>query len=212
MKNTRILLAFLIVIHTPILSWSKKNDEATGNTKETQVLIVGLNDNVKSNYYYNDQIAQETGMGADSIDLQYNHIIAENIVSSSAKSTCKFIEGGNNPDFGALIDKIDVSGEGEECSSSLSRISEDELQKVLESADATYLLVLNQHYLKWQQQPMRTLFHIVSYTLYDKNKNKVVTGNQYFTCMNLQKPEKVVQLSRKSSSKIASSVTKSLNL
>lgn len=211
MKNTRILLAFLIVIQTPILSWSKKNNEASGH-KETQVLIVGLNDNVKSNYYYNDLITEETGIVADSIDQQYNHIIAENIASSSSKSLCKFIAGSDNPDYGALVDKIDVSGEGEQCSSSLSRITEDELQKVLESADATYLLVLNQHYLKWQQQPMRTLFHIVSYTLYDKNKNKVVTGNQYFTCMNLQKPEKLVQLSRKSSSKIASSVTKSLNL
>ena len=52
----------------------------------------------------------------------------------------------------------------------LSAVPTEELQKVLDNADADYLLVLNQHYLKWQDQPLRTLFHIVSYTLFDKDE------------------------------------------
>ena len=87
----------------------------------------------------------------------------------------------------------------------------EELQKVLDNADADYLLVLNQHYLKWQDQPLRTLFHIVSYTLFDKDKNEVYRGNNFFTCMNLENPDKLRKSSRKSSSKIASTIIKTLD-
>ena len=38
---------------------------------------------------------------------------------------------------------------------------------------------------------LRTLFHIVSYTLFDKDKNEVYRGNNFFTCMNLENPDKL---------------------
>lgn len=212
MKNIRLLSGLLLLMIVPLLSWSKK--EVTGKSAEAQaqVLIVGLNDNVKSNYYFKEQIAEETGIQADSIVQQYNDIISRNIMAASANSACTFIPAGKDDSYAELVDKIEVTGEGEDCNSNLSRLSTEELQTALEHAHADYLLVLNQHYLKWQQQPMRTVFHMVSYTLYDKNKKPVLSGNQYFTSMNLEKPERIAQISRKSSSKIASSVAKSLDL
>ena len=112
---------------------------------------------------------------------------------------------------GQVLNEIKVNGESEDCYSDLSAVPTEELQKVLDNADADYLLVLNQHYLKWQDQPLRTLFHIVSYTLFDKDKNEVYRGNNFFTCMNLENPDKLRKSSRKSSSKIASSIIKTLD-
>ena len=81
----------------------------------------------------------------------------------------------------------------------------------MEEADGDYLLILNRHYLKWQDQPLRTLFHFVSYSLYDREKNEITHGTNYFTCM---KPEGVKQFrksSKKSSSKIASAIIRNIN-
>lgn len=211
MKNTILFTTSLLLIHATLISWDKKNDPAD-DAREAKVLIVGLNDNVKSNYYYNEQIASETGMKTDSIDQQYNDIIARNIAGATISSPCKFVSGNSDPGYEQLIGKIEVKGEGESCTSSLSNISAEELQQVLAHAHADYLLVLNQHYLKWQEQPMRTVFHMVSYTLYNKEKKQLYSGNQYFTTMNLETPDKIMQLSRKSSAKIASSIARSLDL
>lgn len=210
MKNIRLLPGFLILMIIPALSWGKK--DVTSKPAEAQVLIVGLNDNVKSNYYFKEQIAEETGIQADSIVQQYNDIISRNIMAAAANSACTFVPAGKDESYTGLVSKIEVTGDGEDCNSNLSKLSTEELQNALEHAHADYLLVLNQHYLKWQQQPMRTVFHMVSYTLYDKNKKPVLSGNQYFTSMNLEKPERIAQISRKSSSKIASSVARSLDL
>ncbi len=208
MKYLSLFFSFLLVAQATFL-WGKKggNDNLQPST---QVLIIGLHDNVKSNYYVKDMIAEETGIQPDSIDKQYNHIIAQNIAEASSNDQCKFIPASHNYD--GMIEKIEVTGEGEDCASSLSKISVEELQTALDQAQANYLLVLNQHYLKWQGQPMHTVFHMISYTLYDKNKKEVYSGNQYFTTMELEKPEKMKQVSKKSSSRIASSIIKSLKL
>jgi len=206
MKNARLITA-LFVVALPALCWGKKNKEAPDSHHATQVLIIGLNDNVKSNYYYDEMIAEATGMKADSIDQQYNSIISQNIVAAAANSSCKFI-AADDP----IAEKIGVNGEAENCKADLSGISTEELKQALDKAQAEYLLVLNRHYLKWQDQPMRTIFHIVCYTLYDKDKKQVYSGSQYFTSMDLESPKRLMQLSRKSSAKIASAIAGSIEL
>ena len=86
----------------------------------------------------------------------------------------------------------------------------EEMREIMSETDADYLLVLNQHYLKWQEQPLRTLFHIVSYSLFDKDKNEIISDNNFFTSMNLEEPNKIRKISKKSSVKIASNVIKAL--
>ena len=152
-------------------------------------------------------IAEATGMQADSIDQQYNAIISQNIVAAAPNSPCKFV-ATTDP----IVEKIDVTGEAENCAADLSKISKEEWQQTLEKSGAEYLLVLSRHYLKWQDEPMRTIFHIICYTLYDKDKKQVYTGNQYFTSMDLEAPKRLMQLSRKSSARIASAIENSIEL
>lgn len=185
--------------------------EESRNDHAKQILIVGLNDNVKSNYFYKGMIAEETGMIADSIGSTYNEIIAQNIATAATKSDCRFVSALDGAIDGQVLNEIKVNGESEECYSDLSNVPVGELQKVLDNNGSDYLLVLNQHYLKWQDQPLRTLFHIVSYTLFDKDKNEIYRGNNYFTCMNLEKPDQLRKLSRKTTSKIASTILKTLD-
>jgi hypothetical protein len=212
MKNTRLLLTLLLFIFSPFISFSHVNAEDPAKKEKVQVLIIGLNDNVKSNYYYGKSIAEETGMQVDSIDQRFNQIIANNIAGALPNSLCKFVTDTGKQANQALAAKIEFKGEAENCTSSLSNISTADYQQVLEQTQASYLLVINQHYLKRQEQPMRTVFHIVSYTLYDKNQKEVFSGNQFYTSMKLESADKMAQISRKSTAKIAASVAKSLNL
>lgn len=211
MKTIRLFVYVTILLNAPNITWAKKERDVQGNHQQAKVLIVGLQKNVKSNYYYDDLIAAQTGMKADSIDHQYNAIIAGNIIAAAENSFCKFTTGDKDVHCDRIVGKIRVAGDAEDCASSLSDISAEELQATLNEAHADYLLVLNQHYLKWQEEPMRTVFHMISYTLFDKDKKKIMSGNQYFTSMNLEAPEKVMQLSRKTTSKIASAVARSLD-
>ena len=171
------------------------------NIQPRQVLIVGLKDNVRSNYFYKGMIAEETGMQADSVDFIYNQIIAENIAGNTKSKAYKFVLANEDSIPADFFEEVKINENEEECASDLSSVPLD---------DADYLLVLNQHYLKWQDQPLRTLFHIVSYSLFDKDKKEIITGNNFFTCMNLEEPNKIRKMSKKSSVKIASNVIKAL--
>jgi hypothetical protein len=203
-----IILSF--ICFSPKMQAKGKEENKSKGSK--RILIMGLHNNVKSNHYYDDWIAEETGLNADSIDYSYNGIIADNITESVKKGDFTFIYLDNDDLYSDIINHIKVEGEEEKCKSDLTAISAGKLQQILDYAQADYLLVLNRHYLKWQEKPMRTLFHMVSYSVFDRNKNSLLNGNGYFTSMSLEKPDKMQKISKKTSSKIASNVIKSLAL
>ena len=190
-------------------SFAEKLSEGDG-VQPKQVLIVGLKDNVRSNYFYKGMIAEETGMQADSVDFIYNQIIAENIAGNTKSKAYKFVLANEDSIPADFFEEVKINENEEECSSDLSSVPMEEMREIMSETDADYLLVLNQHYLKWQEQPLRTLFHIVSYSLFDKDKNEIISDNNFFTSMNLEEPNKIRKISKKSSVKIAYNVIKAL--
>lgn len=211
MKRFVQVSLILVAAMAPMLSFAKKNKGTRAAAEPANVLIVGLNDNVKSNYYYDDLIAKEMGLDADSVDYSYNKIIAANISTVAPKSLCHFVSG-STPEIDAVAGKISVDGEGDECSTSVAQVGDAEWKDIFEKNNADYVLVLNQHYLKRQVEPMRTVFYIISYSLFDKDKKEVHNGNQYFSLIDLVSLDKMKYLSRKSSSRIVAGIEKSLDL
>lgn len=213
MKTTQIkhiILGMAALAFTTTAFAEDSNKENKTNDMTVKVLVVGL-DNVGSNYFPAPMITEETGIPQDSIGDTYNRIITDNIIQTNKDRKYAFVSSANLPDVNALIDEVEVKGEDEDTYADLSHVNKAEYDKVLNEADADYVLFLNNHYLKWQDTPLRTLFHFVSYSLYDRNQNEVTKGNNYFTCMNLEKAAKLSKASRKSSSKIASEVIKSID-
>lgn len=183
------------------------NENSNVSTKK--VLVIGL-DNVNSNYFPQSMITEETGIPTDSISYTYNKIITNNIIQSNKDKDYTFVSPVVSSEINEIIDDIQLKGEEEERYIDLSSIDNNEYHRLIDVSNADYVLFLNQHYLKWQEKPLRTLFHFVSYSLYDKNQKEITKGNNYFTCMNLEKADKLSKASRKSSSKIASTVIKSI--
>lgn len=211
MKAKRLLTGLFLMCTT--LTATHANNDVKENNKKAdakQVLVVGLYDNVRSNYFPDDMITEETGIPADSIDIAYNRAIAENIAAAT-KGARDLIFVPACRQWGNVLNEIKLDGTEEDSYADLTAVDKAALENMLEEAGAEYLLILNQHYLKWQEQPMRTMFHFVTYSLYDKQKKEMTRGSNYFTCM---KPEDVAEIrksSRKSTSKIASAVIKTIN-
>ena len=212
MKN--VFLRRLILLTTlssifVITLQARERGKESGNSTTKNVLMLGLRDNVRSNYFHKGMITEKTGIKEDVIDMEYNVIIMENIMAS-ANGAFKFIPAcvETSTSVGKMIR---VEGEADKCYSDVSMVPSDEYRNALDMAEAEYLLVVNQHYLKWQEKPMHTLFHIVSYTLYDKDQNEVYRGNSYFTSMNLEGPDKLRKISGKTSSRIASTIINQIN-
>ena len=181
------------------------------NNNLVKVLVIGLHDNVESNYFPGSMITEETGIPTDSIDYTYNQIIAKNIIASNKNKKYQFVTSEKVAAISSLLDKIRLEGEEEERYADLSQVDDNRYEQLIKDTDSDYVLFLNQHYLKWQEKPLRTLFHITSYSLFDKNQKEVTRGNNYFTSMNLESKDKLSKDSRKSSSKIVSTIVKSLS-
>jgi hypothetical protein len=208
MKN--VFLCRLMLLTTLscvfIITSQAATGEGNNNLPAKNVLMLGLPDNVRSNYFSKITINEKMCVKENMADKEYNAIIMENIMAS-ANGVCKFIPACAETSDSDWVSKIRVEGEADKCYSDVSMVPSDEYRNVLDMAEAEYLLVLNQHYLKWQEKPMITLFHIVSYTLFDKDQNEVYRGNGYFSSMNLETPDKLRKISSRTSSRIASTIT-----
>ena len=212
MKETTIFKGIIFGLSVLGLSLSANAEDyvnENSNVSTKKVLVIGL-DNVNSNYFPQSMITEETGIPTDSISYTYNKIITNNIIQSNKDKDYTFVSPVVSSEINEIIDDIQLKGEEEERYIDLSSIDNNEYHRLIDASNADYVLFLNQHYLKWQEKPLRTLFHFVSYSLYDKNQKEITKGNNYFTCMNLEKADKLSKASRKSSSKIASTVIKSI--
>ncbi len=210
--KTTIFKGIILSLSVLGLSLSAKAEDhvnENSNVSTKKVLVIGL-DNVNSNYFPQSMITEETGIPTDSISYTYNKIITNNIIQSNKDKDYTFVSPVVSSEINEIIDDIQLKGEEEERYIDLSSIDNNEYHRLIDASNADYVLFLNQHYLKWQEKPLRTLFHFVSYSLYDKNQKEITKGNNYFTCMNLEKADKLSKASRKSSSKIASTVIKSI--
>jgi hypothetical protein len=179
--------------------------QSDAETFPRRIVVVGLSDNVKSNYFYDEWIAEETGIAGDSLDWTFNAIIMEHLVNGSS-SGCVFVPASEVAMEGGWTEAIAVHGEGEGSYSDLSSVSPADWAGAVKEAGASYVLVLNQHYLQWQETPLRTLFHIVSYSLFDREGKEVCRGNPYFTSMNLEGRERLRKISQKASHRMASDI------
>ncbi len=206
-----IVLGLFVMASVVAVKAEEAGKGASGkNNAVVKVLVVGL-DNVNSNYFPESMITEETGIPEDSIGETYNRIITDNIILANKDKGVAFISSENISDADQLLGNVVVKGENEESYADVEHIDHKNYQQLMDEAQADYVLFLNQHYLKWQEKPLRTLFHFVSYSLYDKNQQEVTKGNNYFTCMNLEKADRLTKASRKSSSKIASAIVKSID-
>lgn len=200
--KSMLLTALLITVAaTQIEAKDNKNDEKPNLKK---ILILGLKDNIKSDYYYKELIAEESGIPQDSLEVVFNRTIAGNITQSHGG----FVQAGNTEKCNNILNNITVTGEQDECTTDLSQVDSQCFRDLLSGTGAEYVLILSRHFLRKQDQPFNTVFYFVSYSLFNKEKKEISRGSNYFTTMHLETAEVMKKNSRKTSDKIATTVLK----
>lgn len=197
----------------PAISWAAKGTDASNTTSNNRIVVVGLNDNVSSNHFLLSDLAEATNCNADSISQIYNKVIIDNLSRNALKSGLGLYAPAANlqPLWNNILKNAVLGGEYEESTSDFSRIDVNQFRKVMEDEKASYLLVLDCHYLKYQERPLLTLFHFVNYSLYDVNEKKVASGQCYFTSFAPQNAKEMEKSSEKVSKKILASLSKQLD-
>ena len=193
------LLLMSLLISGNIVAGNASNEEV----KSHRILVMSMQDNVKSNYFVTDMLAEDTQINPDSVCYIYNKVIEDNLtqLAQKSKASYTFIDGNNIKGVGEdILDDIKTSGEAENQASDL-----------LDKAGADYLLLLDTHYLKYQEVPFKTIFHYVNYSLYDGNKQKLAQGSNYFTSINPQSEQQMLKSSRKSTAKMLDNVENTLS-
>ncbi len=197
-----MLIIFLIFFYCYESSISAKNLAEIKGLYNT--VILPLNDNVKSNYFGKATIEEESGIPAQEIDSIYNNIII-NMISNQFSSN--IIRTDNSSLIDSLVNEIEITGEDENVFSNLNKISIERYKSFMSSYNADYVIIINRHYLKWQDTPLRTLFHIISYSVFDSSKTEISRGSQFFTSMDLLDEQQLKKKCKKTTGKIASNVS-----
>ena len=209
-----LLMMTMLVSSNMMAGTPELESNATSNAvKAHRVLVIGAQDNVKSNYFVTDMLAEDTQINPDSVCYIYNKVIEDNHAQLAQKSKANFTYVDGNAIQGTyhdILEDIKTTGEGENQSSDLTFVNATQLRGMLDQAGADYLLLLDNHYLKYQEEPFKTIFHYVNYSLYDGNKKKLAQGSNYFTSINPQSEQQMLKASRKSTAKMLNDVESTL--
>jgi len=213
-KSSSLLLALLassnLMAAKPEMEGNATN---SSSVKNHRILVIGAEDNVKSNYFVTDMLAEDTKIAPDSVCYIYNKVIEDNLslLAQKSKASYTFVDAkAIQGTCQNILEDIKTTGEGEAQASDLSFVNATQLRSMLDQAGADYLLLLDTHYLKYQEVPFKTIFHYVNYSLYDGNKKKLAQGSNYFTSINPQTEQQMIKSSRKSTAKMLGDVESAL--
>ena len=198
-----ILLLWVACCHVAL----GKGTASTEATAMPKVLVIAPMDNVNSDYYVTDMLTEDTGINKDSVSYVYNNVIANVMQQVAAKENMIVLNGCNNS-MSSLLKNVEMSGKGEDAMVDLSKVDKSELQQEMQRLGASYLLVLDQHFLKYQEVPFRTMFHFVNYSIYDANEKKLGDGKSYFTSFEPQSAKDMSKSSLKSTKKMIAEISK----
>ncbi len=210
LKTVALCAVSLFCCHAGLQAAEENEENEATSAVARRVLVVGMDDNVRSNYYDLVTLSEDSKMNQDSISAIYNNAIETNMrtASQKEKNGLTVIPCVLKNDWKTLLRQVTIKGEDEKAVSDWSNVKDESLKSLMAQANAGYLLVLDTHYLKYQEKPFRTLFHFVNYSLYNSDKTKLTQGSYYFTSFNPQNEKDLIKSSRKSSQKILSDIAK----
>lgn len=215
MRKSSIGALLFTMMLIPMMAYTGSDDPAPKTHEDnvavnSRVLVIRALDNVKSNYYDDYLLAENTDIAQDSVNQVYNGVVEHNL--QKAGTGLHFVNMDdhalNSSQWQPILDNIVLKGEGENLRADLSAISRADLKKAMQDAGARYLLVIDAQYLRYTEKPMPMMYHFVNYSLYDSNEQKLTSGQNYFSAYQPQRKAELEKASMKSVRKIAEQLSK----
>ena len=185
----------LIAASLPALGKSTKNNGENTIGTTSNCLVVGFDKNYHSNYYPDVMIASKIGIDVNHLDTLFNNLFITKLLTQKSKRY-KYLSPENDNEFSILKENIHYVGETDDRYPELSSVSLQSFQTLLNKFGSDYLIVFSQYYMKKQEKPFPTLFHIINYSVYNHSKEEIMKGKVFsnsFDLVNLQELEKIFQ-------------------
>ncbi len=209
MTAIKIFISLLIVI-TVFSSFSHpdKKDKSKELKEGSKVLVLSFGDQFQSNYYPKSMIADKANLGLG----EFSSFINEKFINSftvinNSKITYVTVEENEVNNIRKLIR---LKGEDEEIYTDISMVSDKDYDELMKQYNADYLMVFSQYYLKWQEEPFNTLFHIFNFNIYTQDKKEVYEGKSYFNTFSLNEINNIDKLFEKNIKKNASTFERAI--
>ena len=215
MRKSSIGALLFTMMLIPMMAYAGSDDPAPKTHEDnvavnSRVLVIRALDNVKSNYYDDYLLAENTDIAQDSVNQVYNGVVEHNL--QKAGTGLHFVNMDdhalNSSLWQPIVSNIVLKGEGENLRADLSAISRADLKKAMQDAGAQYLLVIDAQYLRYSEKPMPMMYHFVNYSLYDSNEKMLTSGQNYFPAYQPQRKAELEKASMKSVRKIAEQLSK----
>ncbi len=155
-----------------------ENTKKSVNTVPTLLVIGFEKSQLISNYYGTDYIAEKLGISSDSIHILLNRSIFKKLSSFQGIKFNELSDEQLKEFFYQHISYINGLNNSHEIT--VSELNIDEYKKMLEKKHSDYLLFISQYQINWSGEPFNTLIHLLNYTLFDKEMNKIYSGQLFF--------------------------------
>jgi len=181
---------------------------ATEPTQHDIVLIVPSQMNISSDYYPLDMIAESMNIQVDSVAPKLNAMVTNGLSKNSTRflirQQTEASHSLENICQKIVLRKIST----ERNSADLSRLTDDEFHKLLGSDRTNYIVIISGYFIQRMEKPFQTIFHTISYTVYDSNRKKTMDGDESFNTFDLKNYVEMEAGNRKLSKKITQAILK----
>jgi hypothetical protein len=162
-----------------------KAKEADMDSQRIAFLGVGI-DNLRSNYFSDEIIAGKMNVPEDSINETFNRHFYELLHDACLKSRkpnivyCCFDEGRT------ILESVTYSNKGDEMESDLSGVPQELLNGFFEKTSTGRLMLIDQYYIKKEGYPYHNVSHIITYSVYDRNRAVIFRGRHQFSSLDME--------------------------
>lgn len=183
---------------------TKRNDSDGANAaadKKTTIVFVGIESRslppLDRDYFEMDEAEIETSL---------NRIMFDAFSEAMAKKKCTLIACSDEQAeiIGSGLDFVDADSQYYERTSDISACDEDRFREMLAESEAQYLLVIDQYDVRKEGYPYNNFAHILRYSVYDRNKNKVFNGRHQFAMLDAVEANTLAKQSQKAAGKFLS--------
>jgi hypothetical protein len=175
-KMKLVVLALLAIgLGSPVIGKDKPVKSDAGYNR---VLVIGFEaTNFVSNYYMNEQIAENSGLTIDSLEFHYNSFLMDKL-SKDSETALVLIPVDNGKTLNNFYNCIDYAKSGKEGSVEIK--DELKIKSILDEYNANHILFIDKYELNWEGEPFNTLFHVINYSILNEDEGKVYSGHAYF--------------------------------
>jgi hypothetical protein len=181
-----LLSGLLIFISTDTQANSRKgaNKEMVGESSQITILVIGFGNNITSNYFPMVDVAEKLEVPFSEYDSLLNQKF-NNEFNDLNFRRARFATVTNYQEVAKLRKLLYLTGDFAHDAHSLHQIPNQELLEMIQSYGADFIVVYDKYHLKWQEDPFKTLFHILDYMVYDNNLREITRGQEHFNTFSL---------------------------